>query len=182
MRGFRVAIKCAGVLGAAGLISVAVAQQKIASPEVPEELKAPASEEVVLKAHAKGVQIYSCLALAGGKFNWELKAPKAELFDEQGNLIGEHFAGPTWKLKDGSEVKGKAAAKHDAPKSGAIPWLLLNVTAHKGNGALEKVTTIQRVNTEGGAVDPAKTCDASRGGTESESPYQADYYFYGPRK
>ena len=172
--------KFALISGVFCLVSFGAAQDKIAKPEVPEELKAPATETVVLRAHAKGVQIYSCLALVGGKFNWELKAPKADLFDDQGNVIGEHFAGPTWKLKDGSEVKGKAAAKHDAPKSGAIPWLLVNVIAHKGNGALEKVTTIQRVNTEGGVVDSSKICDASKSGTESESPYSADYYFYAP--
>src|SRR5579859_6525539 len=139
--------KCAGVLGALSLISAAVAQQKIARPEVPAELKAPEGEEVVLRAHAEGVQIYSCTAAADGKYAWTLKAPKAQLFDEKGKLIGEHFAGPTWRLKDGSEVAGKASTKHDAPQANAVPWLLITVTGHKGNGALESITTIQRVNT-----------------------------------
>ena len=31
-----------------------------ARPEVPESLKAPAGEEVILTAHATGVQIYVC--------------------------------------------------------------------------------------------------------------------------
>ena len=33
-----------------------------ARPEVPESLKAPASEEVILMGHATGVQIYVCQA------------------------------------------------------------------------------------------------------------------------
>jgi hypothetical protein len=172
------AAKFVGILAAVGI----AAAQGVVPPDVPENLNVPAGERVFIHAHAKGVQIYSCAAGTDGKYAWTLKAPKAELFDEQGKLIGEHFAGPTWKLKDGSEVTGKAVAKHDAPKAGAIPWLLVTVTGHKGSGALESVTTIQRVNTEGGVVDAAKSCDASKNGTESESSYSADYYFYGPRK
>ncbi|HLK04478.1 MAG TPA: DUF3455 domain-containing protein [Candidatus Acidoferrum sp.] len=175
-----VATKCWLNLGLTGLLGVAAAQS-VVSPEVPENLKAPAGEAVVLRAHAEGVQIYSCAAGADGKYSWTLKAPKAQLFDEKGKLIGEHFAGPTWKLTDGSEVTGKAAAKHDAPQSDAIPWLLITVTGHKGSGALEKITTIQRVQTEGGVVDAAIACDSSKNGTETERPYSADYYFYAPR-
>jgi len=157
------------------------AAQSVVPPEVPDNLKVQAGEKVFIHAHAKGVQIYSCAAGTDGKYSWTLKAPKAELFDERGKLIGEHFAGPTWRLKDGSEVTGKMVAKHDAPKVGAIPWLLVTVTGHKGTGALGVVTTIQRVNTDGGLADPAKMCDASKNGTESESSYSADYYFYAPR-
>jgi len=179
MHAINVVMKYAAILGTAGLMGIAAAQS-VVPPDVPDNLKVPAGEKVFIHAHAKGVQIYSCAAGTDGKYAWALKAPKAELYDEQGKLVGEHFAGPTWKLKDGSEVTGKAVAKHDAPKAGAIPWLLVTVTGHKGSGALESVTTIQRVNTEGGVVDAAKTCDASKNGTESESSYSADYYFYAP--
>jgi hypothetical protein len=167
-------------MGSMCLMGIA-ATQSVVPPDVPDNLKVPAGERVFIHAHAKGVQIYSCAAGTDGKYSWMLKAPKAELFDEQGTVIGEHFAGPTWKLKDGSEVTGRMVAKHDAPKAGAIPWLLVTVTGHKGSGALEMVTSIHRVNTEGGIVNPATTCDASKSGTESESPYSADYYFYAPR-
>jgi len=151
-------------------------------PEVPAELKPPTGDEVILRVHAKGVQIYSCQVGTDGKYSWTLKAPKADLFDDQGKIIGTHSAGPAWKLNDGSEVTGKAAARHDAPKAGAVPWLLINVIGHKGAGQLEKATSIQRVNTEGGIVDATKSCDASAGGKESESAYSADYYFYAPKK
>jgi hypothetical protein len=175
------AMKSGAIWGLVCCAAIAIAQG-VVPPDVPENLKVPTGEKVFNHAHAKGVQIYSCAAGTDGKFAWVLKAPKAELFDEQGKLIGEHFAGPTWRLTDGSEVTGKMVAKHDAPKAGAIPWLLVTVTGHKGNGALESVTTIQRVNTDGGMADSAKTCNASKNGMESESSYSADYYFYAPRK
>jgi len=181
MRGYVSVLQGTAALFALGLAFGAGAQ-KIERPEVPKELQASAGEEVVLRAHAKGVQIYSCAAGTDGKYAWTLKAPKAKLFNDQGKLIGEHFAGPTWKLKDGSEVTGKPIVKHDAPKAGAIQWLLISVTGHKGNGALEHVTTIQRVNTEGGVVNAAKICNASNGGTETKSKYSADYYFYAEKK
>jgi Protein of unknown function (DUF3455) len=175
-------MKTGAMVGALALVLTGAAGQSVVAPDVPAELKAAAEEKVALHARAKGVQIYSCAAGTDGKYSWVLKAPKAELFNEQGKLIGEHFGGPTWRLKDGSEVTGKMVAKRDAPKAGAIPWLLVTVTGHKGSGALESVTTIQRVNTEGGVVDAAKLCDASKSGTESESSYSAEYYFYAPGK
>jgi len=151
-----------------------------ARPEVPESLKAPAGEEVILAAHATGVQIYVCQAGADQKFAWVLKAPEAELTDATGKKVAHHFAGPTWKHADGTEVKGKVIAKQDAPKPEAIPWLLLTAASHTGDGIFSRVTSIQRIHTEGGMPPSASTCDASANGKESRSAYSADYYFYAP--
>jgi len=155
--------------------------QKIPPPNVPSAIQTPSGEEVVLLAHASGSQIYTCQAGADGKFAWTLRAPEAELKDGKGKVIGTHFAGPTWKLKDGSEVKGKASAHVDSPDPDSIAWLLVNAVDHSGNGLLTNVTTIQRVNTHGGKA-PAKGCDQSHGGAETKSSYTADYYFYAPVK
>ena len=66
-------------------------------------------------ARATGFQIYVCRPDANRQAaRWTLKAPEAELFDEQGKSIGKHFGGPTWQLNDGSAVIGKMAAKVDA--------------------------------------------------------------------
>ncbi len=166
--------------------SLAVAQakdapQKEVPPDVPDTIQAPAGEEVVLLAHATGSQIYNCQAAADGKFSWTLKAPEAELHDRKDKVIGQHSAGPSWKLKDGSEVTGKAAAKIDALDPDSIPWLLVKVVSHAGNGVLTNVTTIQRVRTHGGQP-PAEGCDAAHKGDETKSSYTADYYFYAPTK
>jgi hypothetical protein len=149
-------------------------------PEVPDSLKAPATEEVILSAHATGVQIYFCQANTERMPAWVLKAPEAELTDADGKIIIHHSAGPAWKHIDGSEVTGKAIAKQDAPKPGAIPWLLLSAESHRGDGILARISAIQRIHTEGGLPPKVTDCTPSKNGTESRSAYSADYYFYAP--
>jgi hypothetical protein len=170
----------ASVLGAALLAISAVAAnaQSIPAPTVPSAIQAPPGERVVFVAHATGSQIYTCQPSADGKFAWTLKAPDAELKDDKGKFIGSHFAGPSWKLTDGSKVTGKAVAHVDSPDPNSIPWLLVNVIGGSGNGLLLNVTTVQRINTHNGKP-PAEGCDASHANAENRSPYTADYYFYG---
>ena len=119
---------------------------------------------------------------ADGKLAWALKAPEAELHDQQGAVIGRHFAGPTWKDNDGSEVTGKAVAKVDAPDANSIPWLLVSVTGHSGDGVFSRVTSIQRIHTKGGLPPAASDCASSKQSVEVKSAYTADYYFYAPAK
>jgi hypothetical protein len=145
--------------------------------EVPSEIHAPAGTELVLRARASGVQIYVCQQGADGKPGWTLKGPEANLFDEQGNAIGRHYAGPTWKHNDGSEITAKVVARVNAPDNSAIPWLLLRVTGRSGSGVLTRVTAIQRVQTVGGQP-PDGGCGASTLGAETRSEYEAEYAFY----
>jgi hypothetical protein len=147
---------------------------------VPEAIKTPAGESVVLIARASGAQIYLCAVGADGKSQWTLKAPDAELRDDKGKLIGHHSSGPAWELNDGSEVTGKATARVDSPEPHSIPWLLLSVVSHAGRGVLAAVTHIQRIHTHCGEAPPAVQCDASKRNTEARSLYSADYYFYAP--
>ena len=151
------------------------------APDVPDAIAVRAGLEPVLFLHAKGSQIYTCQAGADGKFSWTLKAPDAELHDRKDKVIGQHSAGPTWKLKDGSEVTGKAAAHVDSLDSDSVPWLLVNVTSNAGRGVLTGVTTIQRVHTHGGKP-PADGCEESHKDEETNSSYTADYYFFAPAK
>lgn len=137
----------------------------------------PVSEEGVLVAHASGSQIYTCAAATDGTYAWKLKAPEAELRDSQGTVIGRHFAGPTWQLKDGSKVTGKMTAKVDSPEKDSIPWLLITATSHSGNGALSRTTTIRRIHTKGGEPPAAAECNASKQGSEAKSAYSADYFY-----
>jgi hypothetical protein len=159
-------------------IGCATLTQAASAPEVPDAIKAPSGETVVLEVHAKGSQIYVCTT-ADGKSQWTLKAPDAELRDGKGAVIGHHAAGPSWKLKDGSEVTGKAAAKVASPDKDSIPWLLVSVVSHGGKGMLEHVTSIQRINTHGGQP-PAGECDPAKQTSELKVPYSADYYFFAP--
>jgi hypothetical protein len=45
---------------------------------------------------------------------------------------------------------------------------------------LTRVTTIQRIFTDGGLPPKAAECNSSANGKESRSAYSADYYFYAP--
>jgi Protein of unknown function (DUF3455) len=157
------------------------APAKESAPDVPDAIAVPAGLDPVLFVHASGSQIYTCAATPDGKFAWTLKAPDADLKDRKDKVIGQHSAGPTWTLKDGSEVKGKAAAHVDSLDSESVPWLLVDVTTNSGKGALANVTKIQRVHTHGG-MPPDYGCDASHKGDETKSKYTADYYFFGPAK
>ena len=163
------------------LLSVATTASAAAPPEL-SQLTPPAGAKLVLKAHATGSQIYTCKAGTDGAFQWVLKAPDADLHDKKGTVIGHHFAGPTWKHKDGSEVVGKASAHVDSPDADSIPWLLLAATGHTGEGMFAKVTAVQRVNTKGGKPSATSPCDASKDGTETKSAYSADYLFYADAK
>lgn len=157
------------------------APQQESAPDVPDAIATPEGMQPVLFVHASGSQVYTCQADDAGKYSWTLKAPEAELKDRKDKVIGQHIAGPTWKLKDGSEVTGKAVGHVDSLDSDSIPWLLVDVVNNSGKGALSKVTKIQRVHTHGGKPgnDP---CDESHKAAETKSTYTADYYFYAPAK
>jgi Protein of unknown function (DUF3455) len=146
--------------------------------QVPQQLQPPAGEQLLLQVHAKGDQVYTCKGDAA-QFVWTLKAPDAQLFDKDGKPFGKHFAGPSWEANDGSRVTGKAVANVPSPDADSIPWLLVNIMSHEGNGLLSRATTIQRLNTKGGKA-PASGCDAPQAGQELRVPYSADYLFYAP--
>ncbi|HUA14646.1 MAG TPA: DUF3455 domain-containing protein [Verrucomicrobiae bacterium] len=185
----RILFPCGGLAGIAifAIISFSLAHAqgepapKEAPPDVPDAIAVPAGLQVVLSVHAIGSQIYTCRANADGKFSWTLKAPDAELHDRKDKVIGQHSAGPTWKLKDGSEVTGKAVAHVDSLDQESVSWLLVDVVTNSGKGALAKVTKIQRVHTHGG-MPGSDACDASHKDAETKSSYTADYYFYAPAK
>jgi hypothetical protein len=158
-----------------------VAAQQPARPDVPEKLSPPQSEKLVLTAYAKGYQIYVCQPGPDPdqKLAWILKAPEAQLFDARNKLIAKHYAGPTWKHNDGSEVVGKVESRHDKPDSNAIPWLLLAAVSHTGKGVFANVTSILRLDTKGG-LPPQSGCDDAHRNAETKSAYSAYYYFYAP--
>ena len=152
-------------------------------PQVPENLKAPATEVVLLKTLGRGKQIYACKQKAGadGSFEWVLDRPDAILFDDEGGEFGKHYKGPTWDAADSSKVTGQLLESVSSPKTNAVPWLLLKAASNMGAGIFGRVTYIQRVDTDGGMA-PSTGCDKDHVGAENSVPYQADYYFYGAGK
>jgi hypothetical protein len=136
----------------------------------------PQGAALVFEAVADGVQIYACEAQGSG-FAWVFKAPEANLFDKQGLQVATHYAGPSWKLDDGSIVVGEVAAKADAPTGDAIPWLLLRAKSHEGTGILGAVSFIRRAETKGGNA-PLAGCDAAHKGASARVRYSALYQFF----
>jgi len=172
----------AGAVTAKGRHSHAKDKAALAK-EVPSDLTPPASAVLLFELGARGDQIYTCAAKSDdpAAFVWTFKAPQAELFNDRGEVVGSHFAGPTWQGQDGSSVKGAVVARAVAPSKNAIPWLLLEATSHEGDGVFSTITHIQRLDTKGGGA-PSKGCDETQAGEEKEVrvPYEATYAFYYP--
>lgn len=140
----------------------------------------PYGSSLVLEVRADGVQVYDC-KVKGNRFEWSFTAPEANLFNQEGRQIGTHFAGPSWKLSDGSEVVGEVIAKANAPDPGAIPWLLLRAKSHEGSGVLAQAAFIRRVDTKGG-VAPRMGCDPSHLSQQARMRYSATYEFFSVAK
>src|SRR5260221_14619252 len=138
---------------------------------LPGAIGAP-GETAVLTLHAEGAQVYECKAGSDGKLAWAFREPIATLMAD-GKTVGRHYAGPNWEHVDGSAVVGKAVANVAGKTPSDISWLKLEATAHRGSGLLSGVTTVQRINTQGGVH--AGTCDQA--GALYSAPYSADYVF-----
>lgn len=160
-----------GILIGIGAIAINADEAGVAPPQ---------GSALLLEAAADGVQIYTCEA-KGSVFQWTFTAPEANLFDKQGRQIGTHFAGPTWKMADGSAIVGEVIAKADAPEGDAIQWLLLRAKSHQGEGVFGEAAFIRRMDTKGG-VAPTAGCDASHLSEQARMRYSAVYQFFSAAK
>jgi hypothetical protein len=152
------------------LLAGSLATARAETP-LPEAIAAP-GEATVLSVHAEGAQVYECKAGADGKLAWAFREPVATLLAD-GKTVGRHYAGPNWEHSDGSAVVGKAAGNAPGATTNDIPWLKLTVVSSRGSGTLTGVTTVQRINTQGGRFDGA--CD--KAGSFKSAPYSAEYVF-----
>ncbi len=164
-------------------VTVQHVQSTVNVSTTPDSLKVSSGEQLLLKASAKGSQIYVCKTKSEypEQYEWMLKAPDAVLLNEQGQDLGKHYGGPTWEAKDGSKVVAKVKSQANALEEDAIPWLLLEARSHEGNGILRQVNWIQRINTVGGKAS-VQGCDKSSQNREIRVNYTADYLFYGSQK
>lgn len=152
------------LLGSLAIVSAA-------ETALPGTIAAP-GEAVVLSVHAEGAQVYECKAGADGKLAWAFREPIATLLLD-GKTVGRHYAGPTWEHTDGSAVVAKVAGSAPGATPNDIAWLRLGVVSQRGSGVLTGVTTVQRINTQGGKLDGA--CE--KAGSTRSAPYSAEYVF-----
>ncbi len=142
------------------------------APEVPDDIVVPEGNKVHFHGFAIGVQIYTWNGT-----DWGSAIPRATLFDDEGNVVIEHSAGPTWTSNSGSEVVGALPPLSVIVDTDSIPWLRLAADPLRthGPGILANTTYIHRVNTVGGKA-PSENGTAI--GQVAEVPYIADYFFY----
>jgi hypothetical protein len=150
------------------LLSALLLSANVGAQENQNAIEIPSGLSLLMKVKGEGLQVYDCVN--GG---WVLQAPAADLLDEQRQVIGHHYGGPTWQLNDGSLVEGEVVSKQVSPEATSIPWLLIKST--RGTGRLEAVQFIQRSETHGG-VAPSGDCSQA---TAVRVPYTAMYSFYG---
>lgn len=174
--GFTLAVICAGLLGAC-TVSRPSGPADTAKP-VPAVLKPADSERAAFTWHAVGSQIYECRTDAKGGWAWVLIAPEADLFNQKDEKVGTHGAGPGWTALDGSHSVGTVKARANGERPADIPLLLLSAKSSGGVGKMASVTSVQRLNTEGGNA-PARGCAApTDAGKRIKEGYTADYVFF----
>lgn len=165
---------CSALLGAC-----AMPAPTGAVPNAPAALRPLDSERVAFVWQAVGSQIYECRS-KGGKMVWTFVAPEAELTNATGDKVGTHGAGPSWTALDGSKITGAVKARANGALPADIPLLLLLAKPAPGApiGKMSNITSVQRLNTEGGNAQ-AKGCDTAQdAGKRSKEGYTSDYVFF----
>ena len=145
---------------------------------LPATVQVPAGHQVAMQTVGVGKIAYECKAkkdMSGHE--WVFGGPDAVLNDRGGMQVGTYVGPPaTWASRDGSAVTATQVAVAPAG-AGNIPYQLVKANPATGSGAMQGVSYIQRVATQGG-VTPMSACSASNLGAKQWVPYQADYIFW----
>jgi hypothetical protein len=175
----RTAIATAAVALIAACGSMTPVMPSYSQAALPASVQVPAGNKVALETVGVGEITYQCSAKKdmAGQFEWVFAGPEARLLDRSGKQIGKYYGPPaTWEAMDGSKLTAVQLAV--APNvAGSIPLQLVKGNPAMGSGAMQGVTYIQRVNTQGG-VAPATPCAAANLSAKQIVKYQADYIFY----
>lgn len=146
---------------------------------LPDGVKVPAGNAVMLETVGAGEITYECRAKKDttDQFEWVFAGPDAKLMDRAGKQVGHYYGPPaTWEATDGSKLTATQLAV--APGgAGNIPLQLVKANPAMGQGAMQGVSYIQRVATQGG-VAPAAPCGQPQLGSKQVVKYQADYIFW----
>jgi hypothetical protein len=141
------------------------------------KIRAPSEVEPAFELAASGVQIFRCEQDKDG-YHWAFRQPEAELRDARGQVVGHHGANYSFEHVDGSRLLGTIVGYDSAPSDDAVGWLLLR-TQSFGQGQLDKVSYVQRVDTAGGMRPPQ--CPADQVNQILRVPFSAKFIFYRPR-
>ena len=120
------------------------------------------------------VQIYRCDATTSA---WTPVAPRADLYDDRGRLIGTHFARPTWQARDGSYVTaalGRGQRRPERHRLAAARDAHARRRCRRGPTGRHHVHPARRHRR--GAAPAKAECDVPD--EIAEVAYTADYYFW----
>lgn len=175
----RTAIATAAVSLVAACGTMAPMMPTYSQASLPATVQVPAGNKVAMETVGVGEITYECRAKTGaaGQFEWVFVGPDAKLLDRSGKQVGKYYGPPaTWEAMDGSRLTAVqlAVAPHTM---GNIPLQLVKGNPAMGSGAMQGVTYIQRVATQGG-VAPSTPCAAGNMNAKQIVKYQADYIFY----
>jgi hypothetical protein len=146
---------------------------------LPEAVRVPDGVKQKMWTAAAGEITYECRenkAMAG-QFEWGFIGPVASLKNQAGDVVAKYYAGPTWEATDGSKVSGKQLGVATGGM-GNIALQLVKTGPAMGMGAMQGISHVQRLKTQGG-VAPALACAMANKGERRQVAYQADYVFYG---
>ncbi|PKO27413.1 MAG: hypothetical protein CVU36_20320 [Betaproteobacteria bacterium HGW-Betaproteobacteria-9] len=172
-------------LGAVSLLALTACASNMSAPamaysqaSLPAAVQVPAGHQVAMETVGVGQITYECRAKKDAMgHEWVFVGPDAKLMDRMGKQVGKYYGPPaTWEGMDGSKLTAIQLAVAPA-MAGSIPLQLVKANPAMGMGAMQGVTYIQRVRTQGG-VAPAMACDAAISGSKQIVNYQADYIFW----
>ncbi|HUQ28829.1 MAG TPA: DUF3455 domain-containing protein [Usitatibacter sp.] len=144
-------------------------------------LRAPANETPAFVLNGNGVYIYQCRQslLDANAFEWAFVVPDATLYEGTRGTARHATVGLFESLSDRSSLSGVVRTSQAAGVRN-LPWVLMRAQPLAANGMFAGITSVQRVNTVGGAA-PTGGCGPGNIGEEARVAYQADYYFYRSR-
>jgi hypothetical protein len=153
----------------------------IAPPEgLAFNLRPSADEAPAFRLSASGVQVYECreALTQPGQYRWAFVNPDMTLSDPaSGADVATSRSIDEWNsLTDLSSVSAVLRATQHAGGDN-LPWAYMRAIPTSQDGMFAGVTSIQRVNTRGGAA-PGTGCSADTAGSEARVPFTAEYYFY----
>ena len=174
-------------MGNRSLLLAAAVAFSLPAAAVPEpaglsqSLRAPANEAPAFMLSGNGVYVYECRqsALDPNAYEWSFTVPDATLYDGSRTMARHATVGLFEATSDRSTTSGIVRASQAAGVAN-LPWISMQAQPLSAEGLFAGVTSIQRVNTKGGAA-PTSGCGPSTLGGEARVAYQADYYFYKQR-
>jgi uncharacterized protein (TIGR03118 family) len=160
-----------GIFGSIEALSEALNGHDNRAPAVPKAIHVPHPNHLHFHGFAQGVQIYTWNGAT-----WGSATPQATLFNDEGNVVIKHFAGPTWESADGSKTTRSRYSANRYRRSRVDPVAAAWRHEHGRSGRTLQQHQIHPAREHGWRESPSAPGTAI--GESARVPYTADYFFY----